>query len=240
MLYLENRTQLQAYSTPSVTGSTYAWSLPDGGGTIVSTNNNAATIVWNNTPGGGPYRVRVVETNKDACSHSNDLNVSIKEINFSCIGSINATIDNQCRFILNDNTLLRRHYVGSETYIFQLKTVTGQILEEGIGQALVDGIGVNGNPYIYAGKQFVYSVTEPCTGHTCWGEINFKDETPPTITCPSDITLSCVQVVDGITPLSAVSGNPTVFDCSKTDISYTDIAREANCLQPFFAARLES
>ena len=223
----------QTYTTPSVIGSTYVWSLPDGGGTIVSTNNNAATIVWNNTPGGGPYRVRVVETNKDACSHTNDLKVSIKEINFSCIGSINATIDNQCRFILNDYTLLKRSYIGSSTYTFQLKTVTGQILEEGIGQAFVDGIGVNGNPYVYAGKQFIYSITEPCTGHICWGEINFKDETPPTITCPSDITLSCVQVVDGFSPLPAVSGNPTVFDCSKTDISYTDIAREANCLQPF-------
>ncbi len=225
----------RTYTAPSVTGSTYAWSLPNGGGTITSTNNNSVTVVWNNTPGGGSYTVRVIETNKDGCSNTNDLKVSIKEIEFSCVGSINATIDNQCRFILNDISLLRRTYIGASTYTFQLKTTTGQILEEGIGQAIVDGIGVNGNPYSYVGKQLIYSITEPCTGHTCWGEINFEDGTPPIITCPSDITLSCVQVVDGISPLPVVSGNPTVLDCSKTDISYSDIAREANCLQPFTA-----
>ncbi len=223
------------YTTPSVIGSTYVWSLPDGGGTIVSTNNNTVSIVWNNTPGGGPYRVRVVETNKDACSNTNDLKVSIKEINFACIGSINATIDNQCRFDMTDFTLLRRHYTGSETYTFQLKTPEGKILEQSIGHALVDGMDINGSPYIFAGKQLIYSIIEPCGGHTCWGEINFEDKTPPTISCPNDITLSCAQVTDGIAPLSVVSGNPTVTDCSKTDISYTDITRETECLQPFTA-----
>ena len=225
----------RSYVTPSVVGSTYAWSLPNGGGTITSTNNNSVTVVWNNTPGGGPYIVRVIETNKDGCSNSNDLKVSIKETTFACVGSINATIDNQCRFDMNDMTILRRRYIGSETYTFQLKTVTGQILEEGIGRAIVDGIDMNGRAYIYAGKQFIYSITEPCTGYTCWGEINFEDKTPPIIICPNDVTVSCAQIVDGNAPLPVVSGNPTVTDCSKTDISYTDISREANCLQPFTA-----
>ena len=228
-------TSTQTYTTPSVSGSTYVWSLPDGGGSIVSTNNNTATIVWNTTPGGGPYRVRVVETNKDACSNSNDLTIYIKEINFACIGSINATIDNQCRFDLTDFTLLGRHYIGSQTYTFQLKTLDGRLLEQGTGHAVVDGIDMNGRPYFYAGKQLVYTITEPCGGHNCWGNIYFEDITPPTITCPSDITLSCVQVVDGVSPVPAVSGNPSVTDCSKTDITYTEIIRDANCLQPFTA-----
>ena len=51
---------VQTYTTPSVLGSNYVWSLPNGGGTILSTstviarNEATVTIKWNNTQGAGP------------------------------------------------------------------------------------------------------------------------------------------------------------------------------------------
>lgn len=224
---------IQTYTTPSVTGSTYAWSLTNGGGTIVSTNNNSVTIHWNNTPGTGPFNIHVVETSKDGCSQSNDFKVSIKSVQLSCVGSVNTSLDEQCHFDLAYSSVLGAGFVGSETYMLQLQTVDGALLEQGVGHVFLDGVSNSGTSYQLAGKQFVYAVIEPCGGTRCWGYINFEDKTPPTITCPADVTLACSQVELGQTPLPILTGNPSVTDCSVTETSYSDIVREANCQQPF-------
>ena len=227
---------IQTYTTPSVTGSTYAWSLTNGGGTIVSTNNNSVTIQWNNTPGTGPFNIHVVETSKDGCSQANDFKASIKSVQLSCAGNISRNMDAQCHFDMTHSSLLGTNYVGSETYTVQLQTAEGVLLEQGVGHVLLDGISDSGSSYQLTGKQFVYTVIEPCGGSKCSGNINFEDVSPPTITCPADITLACSQVAAGQTPLLVVSGSPTVVDCSKTTTTFTDIVRETtNCQQPFTA-----
>lgn len=225
----------QTYTTPSVAGSTYVWSLPNGGGTIVSTNNNSVTVLWNSAAGTGPFNLRVVETNSVGCSQANDLPISILADQMACVGSINATVDEQCRIDLDANALLGGNYVGSSRYTVQLQTLEGRVLEEGLGLVRVDGIEANGSRYNYIGKQLLYAVIEPCGGNLCWGTVNFEDKTSPTISCPNDVTLSCSQVIEGQTPLPVVSGSPTVSDCSKTEINYTEIVRDADCLQPFSA-----
>ena len=226
---------IQTYTTPSVSGNTYSWTLPNGGGTILSANNNNVTVRWNNTPGRGPFNVHLIETNKDGCSQSFDLQTFIKDIQLTCVGSINAALDEQCRFDLSYRTLLNRNYVGAETYTIQLQTTDGYVLEQGIGHVVIDGIADNGSIYQHAGKEFVYAIIESCSGSRCWGNIIFEDKLPPRITPPADITLACSQVAEGQTPILSVSGSPTVFDCSKTETTYTDTVREANCLQPFTA-----
>ena len=75
------------------------------------------------------------------------------------------------------------------------------------------------------------------TGGTvvCWGYILLEDKTPPTITCPADITLDCM-LLDSVTNLN-VTGEfngatnaqgptgptGTVVECSKYTQSYTDV-----------------
>lgn len=223
------------YTTPSVLGSTYVWSLPDGGGTIVSTSNNSVTILWNNTPGTGPFNVRVVETSKDGCSQSNDFKASIKSVQLTCSGSISRNMDAQCHFDMTHLSLLGANYVGSETYTIQLQTVDGVLLEQGTGRAFLDGVSDSGSPYQLVGNRFLYTVIEPCGASRCSGFINFEDVSPPTVTSPPDLTLSCSQVASGQMPLLVVSGSPTIVDCSRTETTFTDIVREANCQQPFTA-----
>lgn len=62
------------YTTPAVAGSTYNWTLPLAGGTILSgATSNTITVEWTTS---GPRSVRVVETNGN-CSAQIDLNVSV-------------------------------------------------------------------------------------------------------------------------------------------------------------------
>lgn len=62
------------YSTPSVPGSTYAWSLPLGGGTITSsTTGNSITVVWNTA---GNRSVQLVESN-GLCQTTTSVTVTV-------------------------------------------------------------------------------------------------------------------------------------------------------------------
>ncbi|MBL7815137.1 MAG: T9SS type A sorting domain-containing protein [Saprospiraceae bacterium] len=223
----------QTYTTLSVAGNTYTWSLPDGGGTIVARNNNSITVAWTSPAGTGAYRVRVVESSPANCSEQKELSVWMLNTQLSCVESVNATVSDNCKFELSGSTLFGSRYNGAHRYTYQLKTIEGFILEQGVGSAIVDGTSITGNSYLYIGKQLIYAVTEPCSGNTCWGTINFEDKTAPTITCPVDITISCSQTVEGQTPPLVVTGSPTVVDCSKTNTNYTDVVRETSCLQPF-------
>jgi hypothetical protein len=225
----------QTYTTPSVAGNTYVWSLPNGGGTISAVNNNSVTILWSGAQNTS-YKLRLVETNAVGCNQPIDYQVSMIQTNLACIGSINATIDAQCRFTLDGNTLLGGAHLGSSKYKYQLQSQDGRVLEEGVGQAVIDGIDNNGNPYFYVGKQLIYAIYEPCGDSNCWGYINFEDKTAPTITPPSDFTLFCSQIAEGQIPLPTMTGKPTIVEeCSKTDTYYTEIVREAACTQPFLA-----
>ncbi len=221
------------YSTPSVEGSSYTWSLPNGGGTIVSTSANSASILVSGTAG-STYIVRVVETNSNGCRQTNDLNITINQRQLVCSGSINVSTDEQCRVDLVGSTLFQDENISAPNYIYQLQTLNGNVLEEGTGHVVIDGINVQGNPYSFIGQQFIYNIIDPCSNISCWGYINIEDKTAPTIACPSDIILACSQITDIQTPSTTLSGTPTVLaECSRTETFYTEIVRDANCTQPF-------
>jgi hypothetical protein len=67
-------TNTDTYTTGNVAGSTYAWTLPSGGGTILSgAASNTITVNWT---GAGARTVQVVETNGN-CSATATLNVTV-------------------------------------------------------------------------------------------------------------------------------------------------------------------
>ncbi|MDZ7877323.1 MAG: SdrD B-like domain-containing protein [Saprospiraceae bacterium] len=217
------------YTTPSVVGSSWVWSLPSGGGTIVSSSDNSVTIRWTNTAGAGPFDVRVVETNANNCSHGTNLAVSTKQTNMACVGSLNVSVDHNCQVTLTTDNILGRRVIGGSTFKIQITHASGQVLYEGTGSVTIDA-----GMYNLLGRTVQYRVTESCSGNSCWGNILFEDKTPPRLTCPDNVTVSCAQMIDG-TILPSVTGQPTVGDCSGTTQSYNDVTRITNCQTPFTA-----
>lgn len=226
----------QTYSTPAlvpqqagVVGSSWVWSLPLGGGTIVSTNQNSVTIRWNNTANTSPFMVRVVETSANNCAQGTNLTVNIRQVGLSCIRNINVSVDFNCQVNLTTRSVLMGNPLGVDGYRIQILLSSGQVLYDGVGSVVIDARLHN-----LLGKTVRYSVVEPCSGNACWGNILFEDKTPPRITCPDNITISCAQLV-GNSILPSVTGEPTIQDCSGTFLSYNDISRKNNCETPFTA-----
>jgi hypothetical protein len=217
------------YTTPSVAGSSWVWSLPSGGGTIVSSSLNSVTIQWTNVAGAGPFDVRVVETNANNCSHRTNLAVSIKQTSMRCLSNLNVSVDHNCQVTLNTATILGSGVVGGSTYKIQITFSSGQVLYEGIGSVTIDAAMYN-----LLGRTVQYRLTEPCSENSCWGNILFEDKTAPKLTCPDNVTISCAQLIDG-TILPSVTGQPVVSDCSGWTKSYSDISRTTNCQTPFTA-----
>ncbi len=216
------------YTTPSVLGSSWVWSLPNGGGTIVSANQNSVTIKWN-IAATGVYTVRVVETSMSYCMQSVNLSVNLTQVSLRCLGNINVTVDENCLARLTTSNILMNSYPGSNTYRIQIAYPSGAILYDSIGSLTFDPRTFN-----LLGRTMQYRIVEPCSNSYCWGNIIFEDKTPPRITCPDNITVSCVQVINGDIS-TAVTGEPTIQDCSGWTKSYSDITRTANCQTPFTA-----
>jgi Secretion system C-terminal sorting domain/Dockerin type I domain/PKD-like domain len=223
----------ETYTTSSNAGSSYVWSL-SGGGTINPVSNNA-TIVWSGLENSGPYTITVTETDANGCSKSNTLLVKIKGNTLSCLGTVNATLNANCRTTLTPNTFLTSLINGATWMRIELLSLGDLVLESGVGSIVIDGLSPSGTPYPYVGQRLKYRITEPCTGNICWGYVNLEDKTPPTITCPLDLTISCAQVNAGAGSTLDVSGSPQVTDCSSFATTYNDLVFEQTCTNPFTA-----
>jgi SdrD B-like domain/PKD-like domain len=217
------------YSTPSVLGSSWVWTLPTGGGTILSANQNSVTIRWNSTGVSGLYAVRVVETSANNCSQGVSLAVSLSPSGLVCLSSVNASVDQNCKIVLTPSRFIFGASAGANGYRIQVAFPSGQILYDSVGSLTIDT-----RTYNLLGRTMQYRIIEPCSGNSCWGNIVFEDKTPPKITCPDNITVSCAQIINN-TILSSVTGEPTVEDCSGWTKSYNDISRTTDCQTPFTA-----
>ena len=107
------------YSTLSVSGSTWQWTLASGG-QIISTNNNTVTIRWNYQPGTSGHKLSVKETNTNGCSKTVEYLVSIKDITLRCIGNFNVSVDNTCKTTLNTEWLLLAGHIGGSDMKMQI------------------------------------------------------------------------------------------------------------------------
>jgi hypothetical protein len=226
---------LTTYSTPSVSGNAYAWTItPAGFGSIVSgAGTNSIQVRWTTTENAGPFTIRLVQTNANGCSFANEMTVFTRQTTMNCLGNVNISLDEDCKVQVTASNLTGISR-GSSDMRVQLLTPGNQILEDGVGSILVDGISGSGGTYFYNSQTLRYRIIEPCNNTECSGTIFFTDRTPPAMTCPADITLSCVQVPSS-TPDTSVSGRPTLSDCSSMRLTYTDVVRTTNCSTPFTA-----
>jgi PKD-like domain len=224
------------YSTPAVGGNAYTWTVtPANFGTIVSgANTNAVQIRWTATEDAGPFTIKITQTNTSGCVSSREMTVYTRKTTLTCLADVNQSLGDNCLGSLSV-TQLTGIVRGANDVRVQMFNQAGFLLEDGYGTVSVDGVSTTGTRYDLIGRSFRYKITESCRNTECNGDIFFADKTPPAMTCPSDVSVSCVQFSQQTTPDTSITGKPTVSDCTPTRLTYTDIVRTVACTSPFAA-----
>ncbi|MGI9158631.1 MAG: PKD-like domain-containing protein, partial [Saprospiraceae bacterium] len=90
-----------SYSVTGNAGNTYLWTLSSGGVLLAPTNTHSVSVLWGAVPG-GPYLLRLRETNPDGCYTDNMIQIdtvvtpftlSTTKTDVSCHGGSNGAIN---------------------------------------------------------------------------------------------------------------------------------------------------
>ncbi|RMG82001.1 MAG: T9SS C-terminal target domain-containing protein [Bacteroidetes bacterium] len=150
----------------------------------------------------------------------------------------------QCSMVCNDNVNVS---LPGPDYNCELEIVVDMVMESTAGcSGLVltlmdlDGVPLPTSPVVNAshiGETFVYSVTNPSNGNSCWGTLNVEDKLGPTFTGCKDGTVYCLE---DLAPASegGDAPAPSIDDCSNFNYSYEDLLTVGDC-NSNYAAILE-
>jgi len=75
------------------------------------------------------------------------------------------------------------------------------------------------------GGDYIVTISEECSGQSCWGQIHVEDKLPPVIACPDNVDILCVQDPENL----GLTGQPTVDDCSPWTTEYSDDITQFDC-----------
>ncbi len=220
------------YSVSPATGI-WIFSLPNGGGTIVSSTATSVTVNWGTVA--GTFYV----------SASNGVNTLQRrvwiegDLALACDDLVNVSVDENCQALITPTVILEGNKYPDDSYVVTVYNTDGSIVPGNI----VTGAHLD--------KTLRVHVRHVCTGITCWGYIKVEDKFLPALVCPtSNIRVSCS---DAITP--DVLGYPLPmgaivlpkpgddkcfivrnFDlCCDVELCYFDIYTKYGCNQPVYA-----
>jgi len=219
----------------SITPAAGAWtfSLPNGGGAIISSTATSVTINWGTTS--GTYYV----------SATNGVSTLLRrvwiegDLALACDDLVNVSVDEDCQALITPTVVLEGTKYPDDSYVVTVYNTDGSVVPGNI----VTGAHVD--------KTLRVHVRHICTGITCWGYIKVEDKFLPALECPtSNIRVTCS---DAITP--DVLGYPLPvgaivlpkpgddkcfivrnFDlCCDVELCYFDIYTKYGCNQPVYA-----
>lgn len=222
---------------PSVPQSTFIWSLPNGGGAIVTNPTEPMiTIDWGSNPGN--YTLRVTESSIMGNSTYFMLVTVEGDRSVSCNDLVHVSVDGNCQALIEPDMILEGPSYVDPSYSVTVFGNNGLP----IPNATVTGDDI--------GKIYRVTVTHLCSGNTCWGLISVEDKYIPPMACGSD-TVACgestrpedtrfptgnAQVI--IEPIGD-NGNEyriTNWDkCGPIDVSYQDIKQNNTCDDEFYS-----
>ncbi len=204
----------RVYSTPDVPGSTYLWSLPSAGGTIMSgTTSHQVTVMWTLQ---GTRTVQVVETNGN-CTATATLTVTVgKTPTSTAIARISPTGGVAIACVNQVITYGTSNNVGN-TYLWN---VTGGNFVGGINNTFQVSI-----EWTTVGAQTI-TLKETTAGTTCSKTVtqvvNVEDQPAPTIAgptpvCTDDMSTYSVTAVAGHTYSWSISGGGTIMSSTTSN-----------------------
>ncbi|MEO6130751.1 MAG: T9SS type A sorting domain-containing protein, partial [Saprospiraceae bacterium] len=188
------------------TTSLYTFLLANGG-TIISTTDSTATVVWQLTPG-GPFTIKVTEVVSSGCVGMDSLNVIIRGSDpIACIDHLNLSIDNACGTVVHSGMILVGEAPGDMNYTVIIRDQNGNIIPNATFT------------YEHVGQTFNVMVLSDCSGQSCWGKVTVEDKFPPVINCvcPEDnansmCTITCREIEQFIAGNIPPELRPTVVD----------------------------
>lgn len=174
--------------------------------------------------GGGDYKIERTWTVIDWRTGNIFTYVQIIKSNFGTTGSgctmvcntyINASVDANGVATLDYDAFLEGNYSNCNPTSFEIevRNNNNELIASGIGSVIIDQLGV-----------FNYSVTQPSSGNSCWGQINVEDKTtgndcPPTMTCLAGMI---VEIPTGMPDLQLWTNDFLLGDYTNCDLdTYT-------------------
>jgi hypothetical protein len=79
----------------------------------------------------------------------------------------------------------------------------------------------------HIGKTLTVNLSHPISGNMCWAYIVVEDKWKPTIECPENVAIYCVENEHDL----SLTGNPVAFDCSDFTLEYNDEFVQFTCAQ---------
>lgn len=143
-----------------------------------------------------------------------------------CNSAMEITLDEDCITTVTAQMILTGptydHY---EFYQVQLSTMTNV--------PLVPATSVNGS---HIGQMIKATVTDICSGNSCWGQLSVADDMAPVLTC-TDFNIACAQ--SNVAPaflldsLGITAAYPSVVEnCTVYTQSWTDVWADLPCPSP--------
>ncbi len=155
-----------------------------------------------------------------------------------------STAYGQCALVCNDDVNVS---LPGPIFNCELEITIDMVMEDpsncnGLDVTLMDldGDPIPTSPIVNAshiGETFIYRVTDPSNGNSCWGTLDVEDKLPPTILDCENDSLYCLE---DLTPelLGGDAPSPSIDDCSGFDYFYEDVVTEGDC-DTYYAATIE-
>ncbi|MEY3051951.1 MAG: hypothetical protein RLY31_1736, partial [Bacteroidota bacterium] len=136
----------------------------------------------------------------------------------ACNDLVQVSLEDNCASVVTPDMVLEGTYACFDDYEVRITLPNGVPLNPA---NVVTGT--------HAGLTLPYVLWHPISGNTCWGHILVEDLTDPTVTCPADVTILCVQDPDATVGGQLVTGQMSASDCSSWSWEYTDDYTEFDC-----------
>ncbi len=140
--------------------------------------------------------------------------------NLVCLSNLNLILDENCGGTIDAELILVGAGHCYDFYSVELRDwITNQIIDRDKNKT-GSQIGIAD-----IGRTIKFIVTDPTTGGHCDGTLMARDNTPPTLSCPADMTISCN---DNSQPLgTGIAG--WIENCGKVQLTFSDFVLFGGC-----------
>jgi len=123
------------------------------------------------------------------------------ETNVACNGNLNVTVGALCDASgLGVDQFIAGNFGVAEQYELVITTQSGDVVDYKNETATTTD-----NVFNFINEELIYTVTDVCSGSTCWGGVTIEDKTPPQLDCDcpvggeggvysNDCTLTCYDI----------------------------------------------